>query len=75
MLTRTNKNVFFMHFYNSISTSEVTILVDSAKDKAEVELIMSYVVYSASWIPKYDIRVFNSDKKMTVSVDLTLKRV
>ena len=45
----------------------MTILVESSKDKAEVELIVSYVVYNASWVPKYDIRVYNKDQTMIVS--------
>lgn len=30
-------------------------------------MTISYIVYNASWSPKYDIRVFGKDKKMIVS--------
>jgi uncharacterized protein (TIGR02231 family) len=29
--------------------------------------LISYLVYNASWIPKYDIRVFNKDKSMVIN--------
>jgi len=41
-------------------------LIEAAKENAEVNLSISYVVYNASWTPKYDIRVFNKDKSMVV---------
>jgi hypothetical protein len=47
---------------------EITILVESKKDNLEVELIVSYIVYNASWAPKYDIRVFSNDKDKTMAV-------
>ena len=28
---------------------------------------MSYIVYRASWTPKYDIRVFGKEKKMIIN--------
>jgi uncharacterized protein (TIGR02231 family) len=46
---------------------EVTILVETSKDNIDVELLVSYVVYSASWSPKYDIRVFGKEKKMVIN--------
>ncbi len=37
-----------------------------AEKDVEVELCVSYVVTNAKWSPKYDIRVFGSDKQMKV---------
>jgi hypothetical protein len=56
-------------FFNS---SEIVILIEAAKENSEVNLSISYVVYNASWTPKYDIRVFNKDKSMVVIIP-TLK--
>ena len=50
--------------------SEVTILIDTKFENAEVELKVSYVVYNASWTPKYDVRVSSKDKSMVVSIFL-----
>lgn len=47
--------------------SEITILVEGLKDTNEIFLHVSYVVYNASWTPKYDIRVFSNDKTMIVN--------
>jgi uncharacterized protein (TIGR02231 family) len=51
--------------YNEVV--EVVILLESAKDANEVELFVSYVVYGASWVPKYDIRVHSKDKSMIIN--------
>ena len=50
--------------------SEITILVESKSDDTEVYLYVSYLVNNASWIPKYDIRVFSKDKSMIVCLQL-----
>jgi len=52
---------FFFHYL-----SEITILVEAKSDDSEVFLYVSYLVQNASWIPKYDIRVFSKDKSMIV---------
>jgi hypothetical protein len=46
--------------------SEITILVEAQNNDTEVFLYVSYLVQNASWIPKYDIRVFSKDKSMIV---------
>ena len=46
--------------------SEIAILVESKSDDTEVYLYVSYLVNNASWLPKYDIRVFSKDKSMIV---------
>ena len=45
----------------------MTILIEAKSDDTQVNLFVSYVVYNASWTPKYDIRVFSKDKSMIVS--------
>ncbi len=42
-------------------------MIDVKSDDAEVQLFVSYIVYNASWSPKYDIRVFTKEKTMTVN--------
>jgi uncharacterized protein (TIGR02231 family) len=51
--------------YNEVI--EIAILLESAKEANEVELFVSYVVYGASWVPKYDIRVHSKDKSMIIN--------
>ena len=46
--------------------SEIAILVESKSDDTEGYLYVSYLVNNASWLPKYDIRVFSKDKSMIV---------
>ena len=46
-------------------------MIESKSDNVEVVLNLSYIVYSASWTPKYDIRVFGKDKK---KIHLILKK-
>ena len=48
----------------------VVALVEAKNDNTEVYLYVSYLVSNASWIPKYDIRVFGKDKSMIVSIYL-----
>jgi uncharacterized protein (TIGR02231 family) len=45
----------------------VTILVETEKDETQLEIAVSYIVYNASWIPKYDVRVFDKDKSMVIN--------
>lgn len=53
--------------YSYNQKKEVKILVESKTDDSEVDLTISYIVYNASWSPKYDIRVFGKDKKMIIN--------
>lgn len=46
---------------------EVKILVNSKADDTEINLTISYIVYRASWSPKYDIRAFGKDKKLIIN--------
>jgi uncharacterized protein (TIGR02231 family) len=56
------------HHDSSSQQMEIVILVESPPLKIDnqVTLLISYVVYNASWTPKYDIRVFSKDKSMIV---------
>ncbi len=49
---------------------ELTILVEANAEDTEIELLISYVVYDASWMPKYDIRVFSNDKEKSMTVNI-----
>lgn len=60
-----NDTIFFINF-----KSEVKILIESNAEDSEVNFIISYIVYNASWSPKYDIRVFGKEKKMIVIIKL-----
>ncbi len=42
-------------------------MIECKSDSADVNLLVSYIVYQASWSPKYDIRVFGKEKKMIVN--------
>jgi uncharacterized protein (TIGR02231 family) len=59
------------HHHDSSSSQqmEIVILVESPPLKIDnqVTLLISYVVYNASWTPKYDIRVFSKDKSMIIN--------
>ncbi|XP_014665727.1 PREDICTED: protein F37C4.5-like [Priapulus caudatus] len=45
---------------------EVLVLLEATED-TEVELHVSYVVFGASWTPKYDVRVFTTDSKLKLT--------
>ncbi len=47
-------------------TRVLEALVEAQNNDTEVFLYVSYLVQNASWIPKYDIRVFSKDKSMIV---------
>jgi hypothetical protein len=57
--------VLFLHF---TSKREIKILVDAKSDQTEVDLFVSYIVYNASWTPKYDLRVFSKEKSIIVRI-------
>ena len=56
-----------------VDSTEIVILVEGKKDDTEVYLFISYLVSNASWIPKYDIRVFSKDKSMIVCCLIIIK--
>lgn len=62
-----NDNLYKLVSSSYNQTVEITVLAEAEKDDTEVEFLISYVVFSASWIPKYDIRVFNKDKSMVIN--------
>ena len=39
----------------------------TVKEKAEIQLLVSYVVSNASWTPKYDLRVSSAERTMQVN--------
>ena len=45
---------------------EVVVALTSDKG-GEVTLHVSYIVYQASWTPKYDMRVFTDEKVLKVN--------
>ena len=36
-------------------------------DETQLEIAVSYIVYNASWSPKYDVRVFDKDNSMVIN--------
>lgn len=38
----------------------------NVKEKAEIQLLVSYIVSNASWTPKYDLRVSSKERTMEV---------
>lgn len=67
-VARDNLNRLNLTGRYGVDSTEIVILVEGKKDDTEVYLFVSYLVSNASWIPKYDIRVFSKDKSMIVSV-------
>jgi len=54
---------------NGVTTTsiiEITTLIEAAED-TDIELHLSYVVFNASWSPKYDIRVYSDNKSMVIN--------
>lgn len=45
----------------------MSILLEG-KEAGEVELTISYVVHSASWVPSYDVRVYTQGKKAELTL-------
>ena len=60
-------NLNKLNVSHTTQSTEITILVETREKSADIELKVSYVVYNASWTPKYDIRVFSKDKTMVIN--------
>jgi len=50
---------------------EVKVTVE-AKESGEILLNLSYIVYSASWKPIYDVRVLSEEKRVNITYNATV---
>ena len=41
-------------------------MLESKEDNAKATIYLTYIVYDASWTPKYDVRVLSAEKKLTL---------
>ena len=57
---RKKVNIYIFDHEISLFYRQVSILMD-VKEPGEIELTISYLVWGASWTPRYDIRAFSED--------------
>lgn len=58
----------------NLKTEKQVELKIFAKEKAEIEITLSYIVYNASWNPIYDLRQNSNSKKLGIAYNAIVKQ-
>ena len=58
-------------FISQFSISRNSLVLLDVKEEGNIKLMASYVVSNASWRPLYDVRAFNKDSSVQVTLMFT----